>query len=139
MKHTFQNNNKSSPIAIMGISLLSSLILSFIGCVFTAYMVSGGKWGEEHYGTVSFILWMVGALSGTMITCLTTKERRLLMIGISAMLYFVCLIGTHIMFFEGSLIRIGQGILAILLGSIPSIILSFRKNTPNRKKIKYRR
>ncbi len=139
MKYSVSSNNKASPIVTMAISLVSSLLISFIGCVFTTYMISGGKWGEEHYGTAGFILWMIGALSGTMITCLTIKEKRLLMIGISALLYFLFLIGMHIMLFEGSLTRIGQGILAIILGSIPSVLLSLRKNKPNQKKIKYRR
>ena len=139
MKHSVRNNNRSSPIMMIAVSLAISLLISFIGCVFTTYMISGGKWGEEHYGTASFILWLIGTLSGTMILGLTIKEKRLLMIGISALLYFLFLVGMHIMFFEGSISRIGQGILAIILGSIPSVVLSLRKNASNQKKIKYRR
>ena len=128
----------SMPIAIIS-GLAVSLVITLIGTILAAFMISGDNWDESSYGTVSFVIWVLASFGGSMFSGMLRKENKWLTELVTVLVLFLVLISINIMFFAGKFSSIGKGILAVVIAYVPSVLISMSKSKSNKRRFRYRR
>lgn len=120
-----------------GISVIIVIVLSLIFPV----MILSGKIGENQISLVATVAQFVSALFGAWIAGKIAGDQKLLGIGLAVGMYFLLLICSALLFFDGFSPRIIIGLISILLGAGAALlILNKRKKRSKgrRSKIKNR-
>lgn len=137
---TYNSNHKKITIPISSaIGLLIAFIITGIGGILGSSMIHNGNLSESAYGTVTFITWMIASFSGAFVSGVSYKEKFLIVSLLSVAVYMFLMLAAAIMFFDGNLQRMGQGLLAIFVGYLPTLLLNGMKFGQKKTKIRYRR
>ena len=137
---TYSGNHKKLSITLSSaIGLLISLIITGIGGIIGTYMIHNGSISENAYATVAFITWMVASFAGAFVSGASFKDKFLVASLLSVGVYMFLMLSIAILIFNGNLERIGQGMLAMAIGYIPTVLLNRTKSGQRKSKIRYRR
>lgn len=137
---TYNGNRKKMTMPLSSaIGLLIALIITGIGGILGAFMIHNGSISENTYSTVAFVTWIVASFAGAFVSGMSYKDKFLVVSLISVVAYIFLMLSVAIMFFEGNLQRIGQGIFAILIGYVPVLLINGTHSGRKKPKIRYRR
>ena len=137
---TYKRNQQLLNIPIsLAIGLLTALMITGLGAIFSSSMIHNGSLDESTYGTVTFIIWLLASFAGSFVSGLIHKEKSWIVSLLSVAAYLFLMLSVSIVFFEGNLQKIGQGILAITIGYTPTLLLNSMKSRKQNVKVRYRR
>lgn len=139
MKHitgTKTKENKMLTAALIGI--LFSLLISLIGVIVITFFINKGSLEDHSGGAVPTIIWFASSFAGTAIACKILNRQYFVISAITVLGYLLILTGIQIMFFDSAFYQIWKGILTVLAGMLPSILLFGRSSGRKKGKIKYR-
>ena len=129
----------------VGQSLTSSLIVgviaaSLLSVLLTALLSSfvlNGRVSEGSADVIIFLIRAVSLLAGILIAAAIYKQKYLPLVGFTALGYLLALLGTGIVFFDGSFKQFLSGVASVLVGGILSLLILTRPKS--RRSIKYNR
>ena len=133
-----QFNNGTNMIIQIMVGLLASLGASIVIMMIGAILLNNEIVGEASITWLTLLVWTVSVLIGTIIQKYAFAVKNILVPCATAMIYFVILIAVKMLFIESGFTGIGQGIAAILAGTLPSVILIARNKSENSKRFRYR-
>lgn len=115
-----------------------AILISLLGSIIGAILMNRELIGESAAFILPIIVWIASGFTGTMVAAKLARSRYLLVAGITALIYLFVLISVSILIFDGKFTALWQGIVSVLAGGGLSLILSSRKNTGKKHKVKYR-
>ncbi len=116
---------------------LVAIVLTALGAMISASIVNSGSIGEKGVAFVAMIIWLISSLCGSIVAGKLAKNNILPVIFISAAVYVLILIGLKIILFDAPFAGIGKGMLIILVGVVPSLLLSGKQKHGKKMKFKY--
>lgn len=134
-----QKMGTSTPIAI-GIGLLLSLVITLFAAALIAMMIIGERMEPENIYIGSAATLLLASFVGAFYVVLTKGEKRLLFSAVSGGVYFLVLVCTTLIFFDGMISNAWQVLILIIGGSVSAgIIKTNSKKASYRKWIKHPR
>lgn len=137
MKNLHKAEKKTPLPLAVAVGIFISLIVTLGGAMLTTAMIHGQSWNENSYSVASFVIWLLASFAGATIAGIMAKDRPWLGVLFNAVIYMLILLSVSILFFDGKLGAIGQGIIAVLLGAAPAMLLLTRKTNGINRKIRY--
>lgn len=135
-KHTAVSATSMPKGIAAGIAV--SLCVTLIGAMILAWLVATERMGEQTVNAGCFVILVVAALLGAVISSGAIRDKRMLVSGISAGGYYLALLGMALVFggkFEG----LGTTALAILVGGGASLLLGLVGNKSGAHRHKFKR
>ena len=102
--------------------LAVSVGITILGTAIIAKMLDTEKLREGLTGYAVMAVLLVSSFAGTLISCRKVKRQYLVVCGVSAMLYFLVLLGITALFFGGQYEAVGVSGLLVLCGSILALM-----------------
>ena len=132
-----KTSSRSIPMA-MGIGLLTSAIITFVGAMIVAALVASQKLMEEQipYGAAAVLL--TASMIGSCVTAIDFKEKRFWMCMAGGGLYILTLLCITAFFFDGGYQGVWVTCLMILGGSVAAGMLGVRTKGHKFRGGKYR-
>lgn len=121
-------------VGVIAASLLSILLTALL-----TNFVLNGHLSEGSAGVIIFLVRVVSMLVGALIAAVIYKQQYLPLIGFTALGYLLVLLGTGIVFFDGSFKHFLSGVTSVLVGGIISLLILTRPKNKSRRAIKYNR
>lgn len=132
VKRKISGKGLSIPMGI-GIGLVASICVMLIGALTIAYMVINETIEMESIGICAAIIQMLVSAIGAWLASWLTKEKRLMVCGITAAALLLILLSITAVFFDGMFSRIGLSALMILIGAGVPLLSLLRKKSPRNK------
>ncbi len=130
-------NTTNIPLAI-AIGLMTGLSVTGAGMVICTTFINKSVLSENSMTFICPIVWFLSAFTGSIASCTLAKSQFLLTCGITGLTYFGVLFLISIMFLDGAYGQVGWGILSVVLGMIPAVLLFVRKEKPAKAKYRFR-
>ena len=121
-------------VGVIAASLLSILLTALLSS-----FVLNGRISEGSTDIIIFLIRAVSLMAGTLIAAAIYKQKYLSLVGFTVLGYLLVLLGTGIVFFDGSFNRFLSGVASILVGGIVSLLILTRPKSQSRRPIKYNR
>ena len=134
-KRIFSKKNTSEVLQVM-IGVLLALLITLIGMVVGASFLENGIITEMREGWYTFAIWFMAPCIATMLLTFS-GERNFITICAIGVIYFIILLCIKMLFIDCAFCGIGKGIIAIIAGVIPALLIIFYKSNGKRKKYKY--
>ena len=126
----------SSMPAGIGIGTVASIGITLLFSLITAWLMDKEMLPENTIGYCAIVTLLCASAAGSGIASSMIKRRRLLMCGISGIVYYLCLICATALFFGGEYTGMGVTALAVLGGCIGVGVLGTgrkRRSVPIKK------
>ncbi|MDD5864063.1 MAG: TIGR04086 family membrane protein [Firmicutes bacterium] len=124
----------------LAVGALFSIGATLLLTAVLAKLVEGETVQQENIGYGVMVILTVSAFTGALVSFGRIKRQRLLVCGLSGLLYFVILMSMTALFFGGQYSSVGVTALLILLGSAVAALLGLKQGGGGRrKKIKVNR
>lgn len=111
----------SMPAGLAAGAILSAAF-TVLGALIAAHLISKEIIGQDKIGYCSMIILLIASFTGSSIACGKIKRRRLLVSGISCLIYYAMLLAATALFFDGIYEGMGVTVLLIICGSAFSVI-----------------
>lgn len=109
---------KEKPLAMaVGIGVGCSYILTLLGTGLWAWLIGNGSVAQSAIGYGSMVILAVSAAVGCMLASRIFPRKQLMVCGITAAGYYLCLLATTALFFGGQYRGMGVTALMVLLGA----------------------
>lgn len=110
-------------------------VLSLLLTALIANLILNGHLGEEIATVAIFVIRVISVLVGALIGGLILKKNYLKLVGFITAGYCVVLIGTGIVFYDGSFKNFLLGVVSVLIGGIAALVtLQTPKNNMHKRK-----
>ena len=124
----------------LAVGALFSIGATLLLTAVLAKLVEGETVQQENIGYGVMVILTVSAFTGALVSFGRIKRQRLLVCGLSGLLYFAILMSMTALFFGGQYSSVGVTALLILLGSAVAALLGLKQGGGGRrKKIKVNR
>ena len=127
--------SKSIPTGIC-IGAVTSLAVTLIGALLTAWLINFEKAGENVIGYSAMIILMLSSISGTYVAQAVVKRQRQIVCAAAGSAYFLSLLAINALFFGGQYQGIGATALVIAAGAGVMILMGLKGSTGLDKRIK---
>lgn len=132
LKRSGSSRSLSSAIVSgIGIALLLSVLLTAL----LASFILNGRLGENSVSVSIFVVRAISLLAGALIGAKILKHGYLKVVGFVALGYLLALIGTGIIFYDGSFKHFLPGVISVLTGGLIALVVLL-KPTGSKIKIK---
>ena len=112
-------------------------IVTVLGTAIATIMINKGVISFAAVSTVTFVILTVSSVAGNLLVGKIDKNGGIISISITTGLYLALLLSMKILFFDAPFGGIGKGMIAILLGAIPGVLISLRLFKGKKRKFKY--
>lgn len=136
-----RNDGKASTTTIgLAWGMCEELLLTIIGSAIIAVLVLEGKMSEENIGYGIMLVLLAVSYAGAAFSAARIKRRKIMVCGISGLLYWLMLMLITLLFFGGQFGTVWAPIFLIFAGSMAAAIVPGRgeRGQPKRKKKKQR-
>jgi len=131
-KHKSSGRGISVPVGI-AIGAAISIAVVLIGALGIAYLVIRETVPIDGAGIGAMVIITLAAALGASIANMLTKQNRLLVCGVTALVFFLILLSINAIFFDGMYTGIGLTALMVLLGAGVSLLPGMRKKSGKSK------
>ncbi len=107
----------------IGIGTVGALLWTIAGAAMTAALVNGEIFAESAIGYGALIILITAAFLSAKVSYHKVKHRRAMVMGISGIAYYLCLLAINALFFGGQYAGMGVTAGAILAGSLCALLL----------------
>lgn len=114
-----------------------AIAITLIGVVLGTSLLNKGVLDTQLESVLTFLVWSISSLIGTFVSGIKNRDKFWMAIPATVAGYIFVLIALKIAFFEGPMIGIGKGIIAIMIGTAVSFILMCIKPKDKKGKIRY--
>ena len=129
--------SKSIPTGIC-IGAVTSLAITLIGALLTAWLINFEKAGENVIGYSAMIILMLSSMLGTYVAQAVVKRQRIIVCAATGSAYFLSLLASNALFFGGQYHGIGATALVIAGGVGLIVLVKIKGNIgPNKSMKKY--
>ena len=136
-KRVKERKSNSMWIAVI-YGVVISIGISILGCVIGAIFVD-----KEIIGSfttiMAMVVWIVSSFLGTMIATRLVNGNKLIILGITAVVYLFILVCASILFIDGSFMTLWQGSVSVLIGTGLTMVICSNRKADKRHKVKYRK
>jgi hypothetical protein len=136
-KHSYKQDAQTGKPAIsVAIGVMISLLLTFLLSAGAAWLVSEGKLSENNMSSAAWMIQFLSTVAGCLTATMLAGSMPAVISAVCAIAYLLLLISGNILFIDGSMGSIGNGIFAVLSGAIVPIILQLfgKKGGRSRKR-----
>ena len=126
MSSKYKTKSKQSFATVVSIGTLTSLLLSVVLSMIIATLVLNERIGEDAIGLLSRIVMMISTALGCIIAIRLNAEKLAIVSGITGIIYFLILIGTGILFFDGGFHNIWTSVISVAVGCVVSCAICIR-------------
>lgn len=114
-----------------------SLLVTLLGAVLAANLISGEKIPEGSIGYCSMVILLLSSITGAAVAVNRIKHRKLYVSLLSGLIYYAVLLAITAIFFGGRYHGMGVTALVIAAGSGTTALLNLRQGRgPHRRKSK---
>ncbi len=131
-KRKMFSSGVSIPVGIV-IGAAVSVAVMLLGALLAACLVMSETLSMDGIGSAASGISAIAAALGCWIASAMTKKQKLLVCGLTAIAFFLVMLSTTAVFFNGVYNGIGLTALMILLGVGASLLPGLRKNSGKRK------
>ncbi len=117
----------------VAIGVFAAIAVMLLGAIAISYLVLSEKVEIENIGILTFGLLAVSSAFGAITADFLTKQKRLLVSGLTALAVFLILLSANIVFFNGEFGKVGLSGLMILIGAGGSLLPMLRKKSGKSK------
>lgn len=132
--HTIVGSNKSI-ITCIGIGLASSIVISLVCTIGLSSLIQKGKINEDG-GLAILIIRTISAAAGCLFATSLYKKKTLPIIGAVCGGYFIVLLAVGLVFLDGSLYKVWQGILSVVVGAVIACLIKLKPQKTGRKALR---
>ena len=121
--------------------MIISIVVTVVGALIAAHLISKEIISQESAGYCSMFILLLASLTGSWIACGKIKRRRLMVCGMSGLIYYALLLATTALFFDGIYEGMGVTALLIICGSALTALIGTRgqgSSARRRKQIRHR-
>ena len=136
-KKSAVNKDKGLPEAL-GFGLIAGAAVTLIGTGLLAYLVGNGTVEIKSITPFCVVIQLLASALTGVVSYGIMKRQRILVCGLSALCYFVLLIGMVSLVFDGQYQSVGAGALAVMGGGVLSILPGFIQRGSGGKKVKFK-
>lgn len=116
-------------------STIIALLLSVLLTALMGNIMLSGHLSEKTVTAGVFLTRSISVLVGVLIGASMLKQHYLKLVSIISAVYFVTLIGTGIVFFDGSFQNFLLGVISVLIGGVAALLILLMPKR-NRRKLK---
>lgn len=120
----------------VGAGAILSLLMTLIGAAAVTFLIAAERIGEDQLGYGAGAAIFIGALVGALTAVAMAGEKRLIVCGLHAAVYFVILLCCTAMFFDGRYDGIGVTAMLILGANGAVWLLGMRRDSRGRGRVK---
>ncbi len=135
-KHKTSNAGQSLVTAITA-GVVGAICLSVLLTLFLTNFVLNGTMREENANVIILLIRAISVFAGALIGGALLKQRYLLQVSLTALGYWVALIGIGIVFYDGSFKHFLSGTASVLTGGAAALMLLQRPKRKSRRPHKY--
>lgn len=133
-KRKLSGRGISVPIGIaIGVAICIAAML--IGALVMAYLIMNETIGIDSIGIGTMVITAVSSALGTWLATALTKQKKLLVCGLTAFAFYLVLLSINAVFFDGTFAGMRLTALMILLGAGGILLCGLRKK-PGKNRIK---
>ena len=112
-------------------------VIGIVGAIISALLINAEHVPEGAVSWMSVLTIFLASAIGTLIAAKSSRKQLVVVCGLTAAAFFLFQLGCAIMFFDSQFNGIGQGSLAVVAGTVVSILLCLKQGGGKiRKKIK---
>ena len=115
----------STPVGI-GLGLLASMVVTFIGAAILAWLVAGEKIAENTIGYGAMTILLISSMLGALFAANGIKRMRVQMCVTSGGVYYLSLLAITALFFGGAYQGMGVAALAVFVGCGMAALIGLR-------------
>ena len=104
----------------IGFGVLTGLGVALLGAMLGAFLISGGKMGEDAVDLMALTVTGVAAMAGAWLAVMVAKEKRMQVCLLTGLGFYLALLSLTALFFEGQ--YQGLGLSAILIGLCSGVV-----------------
>ena len=129
-KHTITENNNI--FACIGIGLLVTILISLMMTIALTSLIQKGKISENGNAFI-FIIRVTATIVGCLLGSGLSKKSILPVIGAISAGYFIVLLSMGLLFLDGSLNKVWQGILSVIIGGAIACMVKLKPQSSGKK------
>lgn len=132
MKGIRQKTSKAgqSLATAIAVGVVGALLLSILLTALLTNLVLKGAVSERNTAVIIILIRSISIFTGALIGGAVLKQRYLLQAGVTALAYWVVLLGGGIIFYDGSFTHFLSGTVSVLIGGAAALLILQR---PKRK------
>jgi len=127
--------SKSIPVGICT-GTGAALAATFAGSLFTAWLISFEKIGENAIGYCAIVILMLSSMLGGYLAQATVKHQRLVMCTATGAAYYLSLLAITALFFGGQYQGMGVTALVVAAGVGVMILMGLKRSASHNSKLK---
>ena len=104
-----------------------SLVITILGALLCAGLISGEKIAESSIGYCSMVIILLSSIFGSLVAVMKIKHRRVYVCVLSGVIYFGSLLAATALFFGGQYQGMGVTGLLIAGGCMVTVLLGLKK------------
>lgn len=121
----------------IAIGVIVSFLLTILLSAVSAFMISNAYIQEDAMATINIFIKVVSSFAGCIVAMFLGGQMPAIVSAITCAVYFVILICSNILFMNGEISRVGEGIICILCGGLLAVLLKLmgkkQKIAPKRR------
>lgn len=129
---------KETMYSAIGKGVIIALVISIIGALAGALMLSKEILSEKTAGILTFAIWSIAAFCGAISSSRFTNTGSVLPILLTNLAYFFILTTIGILFFESNFGNIIGVILALIAGNVPAFFIIINRKPKKHKLVRYK-
>lgn len=117
---------KTMPIGL-ALGALTGMGITLASAVGAAKMIDAGTAGENTIGYFAMGILLISSFAGTIVAVNSIRHRKLMVCGLSALIYYAILLSMTALFFGGQYQGMGVTALVVACGSVVAALISLRQ------------
>lgn len=134
VKRKLTGGGISLPAGI-AIGVVTCIAVMLIGALAMAYLITNETLSIDGVGIGAMVITALSSALGTWLSTALTKQKKLLVCGLTALVFYLVLLSINAVFFDGTFAGMGLTALMILLGAGGIVLCGLRKK-PAKNRIK---
>lgn len=119
-------------IASVAVGVIAGMLTVILLSLLLTSLVVNGSIGEDKTGAYISVIRSFGCFTGCMLSTAFAKKQYLLVTGLTAAAYLVVLLAVGIVFYDGSFVHFGNGLLMTVIGCAAACMI--RLKPPSKRK-----
>lgn len=134
----FKSGGRSVAFSVLA-GVIAAVVISLLLNMGLTSLVMKGHVEEKGTKIFMFLIRAVSVMVGGMVATALSKEKLLLVIGLTSVAFLVILVGLGIIFFENAFHNFGGGALSVATGAACACVLKLKVPTKKKHSVKYRK